>query len=536
MKINLKNSKGITIITLIITIIVMIILATISIKYGLRSINSVQDSTIETGLETVQQALIQQYTKVNSIGGDKKEYYGTPQSEKDIEKILEKHGVKGSENKFNLLNFDYTNNKYTSTVTEDNAYYLLNPSDLEKLGITGAKGSSYLVNYSTGEVWDLGNVKYDDGEYAYINGIGTELEIAKEDFVDSPIKISLVGDVKAENGKYKITLRVTDDLAKISNDPNDKNKHITKQDIIDNIITLKIDDTKVDESKIEVKDPIVKPDDKQSIKEYYEYVIEVQDSTGGGKDFPELDIIINEGAIEDVKDYPNPKTELSAIINDSTKNQPDITFSLGKPAYETKNEDYPDGYTDKAGITWGTSANVALTLECPNGLKSQDYVFNYTFGSEEKQKITLRAREGEKTVTGIIRLDSYTGSGTLKVSPANPNDTGRNSKKIGSTEKTVGVNLDNETVSIDSRVGDKTLKEYIDNGGYFRLNIGYDNITEPIPSIEIIMEDNESGLKVAPDGSTRIYDALTDLDRKPIEDVRYPLGGLVWYNMATGKL
>lgn len=526
MKIDFRDSKGITIIALIITIIIMIILATISIKYGFKSINSTQDSVIESGLETVQQALIQQHTKANTIEKNDKDadfsntsdkyYIGTPQDKDEIKRLLENYGVKSDSNKFNLLNFDYTKDDYNSTKNDD-IYYKLESSDLEKLGIDDAKGREYLVNYSTGEVWDLTNIKYNNGNYAYINGIGTELEISKEDFTDSPIKISLENDVQPNGETYVVTLKVTDDFAKISQEPEKKQDNITIEDFEEGRIVIKIDneekefkdiDGKIDISTNKVNDP------EKSIGEYYKYSIIIDKSIFPNEE-SSITFIIKEETLRDEKDYTNTETELTASLNELAKTQGTISFSLGEPKYFTKSDKYPDGYTDDQNRTWGTSAIVELTLECNTGLLNQDYVFLYAWDkyvsdlhnkNSNVKIITLRPREGDKVVKGSIYLDSYTGEGTLTVGPNNSKYMGIHSNEIGYGVKTIPVNLDNQIPVGEAYVGDelnnlKKLDEYSDT--YFRFNKGFkdkvlaeasgSSIIWINPNIIIKFFDNESG-------------------------------------------
>ena len=62
---------------------------------------------------------------------------------------------------------DYIN---TADMTYEEYYYLINQSDLEKLGVTYSDANkehqerSYIVNYSTGEVFDIVNNIYQTTE------------------------------------------------------------------------------------------------------------------------------------------------------------------------------------------------------------------------------------------------------------------------------------------------------------------------------------------------------------------------------------
>ena len=66
----IKNEKGITLVALVITIAVLMIIALISIDLGKETIVQVENKKITTELSTVQQAIFQQYTLLESYGYD----------------------------------------------------------------------------------------------------------------------------------------------------------------------------------------------------------------------------------------------------------------------------------------------------------------------------------------------------------------------------------------------------------------------------------------------------------------------------------
>ena len=60
---KLKNSKGITLSGLAITIIVLTILATVGATVGITNVREAKDAKLDTELEMVQHAILEQYVK-----------------------------------------------------------------------------------------------------------------------------------------------------------------------------------------------------------------------------------------------------------------------------------------------------------------------------------------------------------------------------------------------------------------------------------------------------------------------------------------
>ena len=213
MKRNLKNENGVTLIVLIVTMIVMIIIASITIKQGLTSVNTTQDNVIETNLRMVQQALLEEYTK-SKIQDDGGNFKG-------------RKAVEVEEFKSDI------NNSKSPLQGDKDSYYIVTSDDLEDLGIEVSDDQTYVVDYSTGEIWDLTNKKYEDDTYAYLGGVTTQLGNEHESYADSSIVITLVEDIKDKgNGNYEFKVKVEDDLAKIG-DP------LTKDDVTNNKVDIK---------------------------------------------------------------------------------------------------------------------------------------------------------------------------------------------------------------------------------------------------------------------------------------------------------
>lgn len=151
----MKNENGITLMVLTITIIVLVILLSVSLNFGIDSIDEATDRRLIAELQMVQQATITEYTKAKQLG------YTKSNSKPD--------NFVGT--KINILNLNNITNvewKLTSEPEEAyKAYYELTPSDLEQLQILNCK-NTYILNYYTGEVYNKTKKSTSTGEALYI--------------------------------------------------------------------------------------------------------------------------------------------------------------------------------------------------------------------------------------------------------------------------------------------------------------------------------------------------------------------------------
>lgn len=193
----IKNKKGVTLVVLVITVIVLIIIAGISIQFGREAINDVRNKKVMTELSNVQQAIFERYTLLKSAGADEKiaEFKTNDVDlDEDINRPKELLGTRIVD--INDLE-DYGFTKYEVTYYTDmffeEYYYLLDKSDLDKIGINSEKVSdksySYIVNYSTGEVFDIEHTlqidEYDeDKKGALLDSVSNKIEENKYDFAD----------------------------------------------------------------------------------------------------------------------------------------------------------------------------------------------------------------------------------------------------------------------------------------------------------------------------------------------------------------
>lgn len=181
-KIN-NSEKGITLIALVITIIVLFIILGISLNYGLDNIRTVSNKKFETELSIVQEAIMQRYTLLkvsNELGiiAPAITDNASINTESEINRPEEMVGTRIADlsyikdNGFQNISFRSNYELNSSGLKFEEYYYLLDGTDLEKLGIEKGEEDSlsnnesnerkYVVNYKTGEVFDIKNKQYFD--------------------------------------------------------------------------------------------------------------------------------------------------------------------------------------------------------------------------------------------------------------------------------------------------------------------------------------------------------------------------------------
>ena len=528
-----KCVKGITLISLVISIIVMIIIATISIDMGITTINSTQDSAIESNLEIVQQAITQQYSKamtldkldiesnINSNNGTNddtnkpKSFIGTPLKKDELKEYVDKIPQAPD-----LINVDSLYN-YDDTNYED-VYYLISDSELEELGIDVGNGQEYIVNYSTGEVLDVTNKNYTSGDPAYVNGFTAMLDIEKEAFIDTPINITIYEELTKIASGYKFSIKVTDDIAKITpegvaagktptqddveKDPNDLNKNDL---IVENmIITGKEPDNKIIDGVSIVKKVI--PDSSQDIGEHYIYEFVV----AGTKIDPTNPIIkleILPDSIIDDDENGNSIAELTTS-NDGIELEPrNFEFNLDNIKYYAKNLQGEQIQGIKVGNeSWGDSATAELILSTTekNGLNNENYTFDYIWSTTEPidwkdaKQVTLTPRQGAKNIKTTILIEGNTGKGKLYVKPSTELKTAIGTQISQNMTKSINMNLDGtppkvEVLYQDENGNEKDINEFLGKKDAFlriKSDIPEEGYGTVYPRISYSFEDDETGL------------------------------------------
>ncbi len=153
----IKNDKGVTMVVLVITIVILLMLTTVGLNVGYSSINGIIDQKLKSELGMVKQAATEQYLKAATVN--------------KIEVPLEENAVVfwvGTRlTNFSEISFPaaesitltkdaedfFAKEASYAPVYQEDCYYRLTPSDLNKIGIGDAK-DTYIVNYKTGEVYN----------------------------------------------------------------------------------------------------------------------------------------------------------------------------------------------------------------------------------------------------------------------------------------------------------------------------------------------------------------------------------------------
>ncbi len=168
----MKKESGITLAALVITIIVIFILASISINYGVDTLNESKAKNLAAAVEMVEQAIAEQYikaTELNLLGIKKSEgnqpsvFVGTIVNPNELPTISDSI-------EFQLKADLETKNE--NDITYDESYYRLTPTDLEELKIESNEDNqyTYIVNYSTGEVFNETEKQTSKGDILYYAG------------------------------------------------------------------------------------------------------------------------------------------------------------------------------------------------------------------------------------------------------------------------------------------------------------------------------------------------------------------------------
>lgn len=186
---NLRENKGITLIVLIITIVVLLIIAGISISGGITGIEESNDNRAMTELEKVQHAITQRYSKFE-LTKDTSLIVGTK-----IDDLPTIPTPTGETKAPTWKVFQVTSGATVSTHPE-RKYYRLSQSDLQNLGLTGSEnGSSYIVNYYSGEIFDENKKQTSKGTVLY----KTAMENEASELGDDVIRKGLLGWYDADN-------------------------------------------------------------------------------------------------------------------------------------------------------------------------------------------------------------------------------------------------------------------------------------------------------------------------------------------------
>ena len=151
----MNREKGITLIALIVTIIVLLIIASITIVGSIRGIDESQENKLLSELKMVQHAVVERKTKYDLT--------------KDTTLLK---GEVTNINKINVEGVELTLKLTQSDIdTSEKAYRRLGKTQLSEIGLEVGAGSyedTYIVNYSTGEVYNESIKTTPTGKLLYI--------------------------------------------------------------------------------------------------------------------------------------------------------------------------------------------------------------------------------------------------------------------------------------------------------------------------------------------------------------------------------
>lgn len=147
-----KNSKGITLVSLVITIIILMIITSVTIYTGSNVIKQVTLQNVNTDMMLIR-AKVKTMEEQAKFNKDNSNYKGTPLinvlDNKKIDKLVDE-GI----------------------VEDITKYYLLSKDDLNSMGLEKVDiADGYLVNYETEEIIYVRGLEKDDNTYYKLSDI-----------------------------------------------------------------------------------------------------------------------------------------------------------------------------------------------------------------------------------------------------------------------------------------------------------------------------------------------------------------------------
>ena len=181
MQMKKNGKKGVTLVALVITVIVLILILGMTLRYDLSGIHNVENKKLESELAIVQEAIMQRYALAkssNKLGiiaipiiqpqAFKNEEASARPKEFVGERLSSVEDIRSKG--FGDVDFEIEYYGNDDQMTYEEYYYLIGENDLADLGIE--KGDSYankssdsqerqyIVNYLTGEVFDVRKQRY----------------------------------------------------------------------------------------------------------------------------------------------------------------------------------------------------------------------------------------------------------------------------------------------------------------------------------------------------------------------------------------
>lgn len=146
---KIRKESGVTMAVLVITIIVLAVVASIIIQYSIDALDYSKEKEQLANLSTVQHAIYERYEQYK-ITKDEDFFIGTVASNPGGDVTWKDEGI------------------YWEASEVDKKYYTLSKEDLKKIGIEDSK-DTYIINYYTGEVYNVSSKKSAKGTLLYLD-------------------------------------------------------------------------------------------------------------------------------------------------------------------------------------------------------------------------------------------------------------------------------------------------------------------------------------------------------------------------------
>lgn len=173
------NNKGITLVSLVVTIVILLIIASISINWGLNSVQESKDNILLSELNMVQHAVLEQYTKYKIESKVQKELELPGKIINNIQEnniILEDNTENVTVKISKEISKEINNNDSYSQKSKEEKYYFLDKESLKDLELEKGNNCNYIVNYKTGTVINVTIDKTSDGKDLSILNINSQLK------------------------------------------------------------------------------------------------------------------------------------------------------------------------------------------------------------------------------------------------------------------------------------------------------------------------------------------------------------------------
>lgn len=179
----IKSDKGITLVILVVTILLLLILTVVGLNLSFTGITETIDSREVTQLGIVRQAVMEQYNKAIALN-QIKVATSKPKVSFWVGERITDFSMIDLPDETILTKTEDSNEFYAKQETyqcdfQEEYYYRLRPEDLNQIGISDAK-DTYIVNYSTCEVYNETKKINSNGELLYLPSTKTKEQVTDE--------------------------------------------------------------------------------------------------------------------------------------------------------------------------------------------------------------------------------------------------------------------------------------------------------------------------------------------------------------------